>query len=143
MMLVMIYYIECGFLYNVYIYFFGLSKCPMNSWTIWIIRGNKCSKENHSLVKCFGYIVFHTPRFTVKGSNAWIEDQESMQRIWSSVKTPMFSLDDREKQLGLGSKGVSTYFTPNCNQDDAELVNRFFKDIDMEGMKNFANKYFL
>ena len=109
---------------NVYIYFFGLSKYPINSWTIWIVRGNKCSKENHSLVKCFGYIVFHTPRFTVKGSNAWIEDQESMQRIWSSVKTPMFSLDDREKQLGLGSKGVSTYFTPNCNQDDAELVNR-------------------
>ena len=50
------------------------------------------------------------------GSKAWSEDEEHMQRIWSSVKGPMFSLDDREKQLGLGSKGVSTYFTPNCNQ---------------------------
>lgn len=65
-----------------------------------------------------------------------------MQKIWSSVKAPLFSLDDREKQLGLGSKGVSTYFTPNCNQEDAELVNRFFKDIDMEGMNDFKNKYF-
>ena len=48
---------------------------------------------------------------------------------------PLFSLDDRQKQLGLGSKGVSTYFTPNCTQEDADLVNRFFKDIDMEGNK--------
>ena len=50
------------------------------------------------------------------GSKAWSEDEGNMQKIWSLVKGPMFSLDDREKQLGLGSKGVSTYFTPNCNQ---------------------------
>ena len=54
---------------------------------------------------------------------------------------PLFSLDDRQKQLGLGSKGVSTYFTPNCTQEDADLVNRFFKDIDMEGNKTTLLRY--
>jgi len=72
----------------------------------------------------------------VKGSKAWSEDEGNMQKIWSSVKGPMFSLDDREKQLGLGSKGVTTYFTPNCNQDDADLVGRFFKHSNMEGYIN-------
>jgi len=72
----------------------------------------------------------------VKGSKAYADDPETMQKIWASIKDPLFSLDDRQKQLGLGSKGVSTYFTPNCTQEDADLVNGFFKDIDMEGYIN-------
>merc|ERR1712012_145325 len=36
----------------------------------------------------------------------------------------------------MGSKGVTTYFTPNCNQDDADLVGRFFKHSNMEGYIN-------
>lgn len=59
-----------------------------------------------------------------------------MEQLWSAVKGPMFSLSDKEKQLGLGDKGITTYFTPNCNQADADLVNRFFKHINMEGYIN-------
>ena len=47
-----------------------------------------------------------------------------------------FSLSDREKQLGLGDKGVTTYFTPNCTNEDSDLVNRFFKLKNMEGYIN-------
>merc|ERR1739847_131463 len=63
----------------------------------------------------------------VTSSKAWSEDEEAMQAIWSAIKGPMFSLSDREKQLGLGDKGVTTYFTPNCTNEDSDLVNRFFK----------------
>ena len=63
----------------------------------------------------------------VKLSKAWAEDSTTMEELWSVVKGPMFSLTDKEKQLGLGEKGITTYFTPNCNQADADLVNRFFK----------------
>lgn len=72
----------------------------------------------------------------VKGSKAWAEDEATMGELWSVVKGPMFSLTDREKQLGLGAKGVTTYFTPNCTQEDSDLINRYFKHIDMEGYIN-------
>jgi len=72
----------------------------------------------------------------VTSSKAWSEDEEAMQAIWSAIKGPMFSLSDREKQLGLGDKGVTTYFTPNCTNEDSDLVNRFFKLKNMEGYIN-------
>jgi hypothetical protein len=36
----------------------------------------------------------------------------------------MYRLTERQKQLGLGKKGVTTYFSDNCDQEDAERVNR-------------------
>jgi len=72
----------------------------------------------------------------VTSSKAWSEDEEAMQAIWSAIKGPMFSLSDREKQLGLDDKGVTTYFTPNCTNEDSDLVNRFFKLKNMEGYIN-------
>ncbi len=65
-----------------------------------------------------------------------MEDQITMEELWSYVKGPMFSLTDREKQLGLGSKGITTYFTPNCTQQDSDLVNRFLKSMNIEGYIN-------
>ena len=44
----------------------------------------------------------------------------------------MFNLEGKYKQLGLGDKGVTTYFTPNCDQEDAELVNRYMKSKNIE-----------
>ena len=49
---------------------------------------------------------------------------DDLEAIWSAVKAPMYTLTDRQKQLGLGCKGVSTYFSDNCDQDDAEKINR-------------------
>jgi hypothetical protein len=39
-----------------------------------------------------------------------------MDEIWSLAKSPMFSLTEKSKQLGLGKKGVTKYFSSNCDQ---------------------------
>ena len=72
----------------------------------------------------------------IKSSKAWTEDQSTMEELWSLVKEPMFSLNDREKQLGLGQKGITTYFTPNCTSEDSDKINKFFKSINLEGYIN-------
>ena len=78
----------------------------------------------------------------LKTSKAWKDDEATMAELWSKVKGPMFSLSDREKQLGLGQKGITTYFTPNCTNADSDLINRFFKHITMEGYWNFPMSSF-
>ena len=60
----------------------------------------------------------------VKASAAFASDKASVEAIWASVKAPMYTLTDRQKQLGLGCKGVSTYFSDNCDQDDSDKINR-------------------
>ena len=45
----------------------------------------------------------------------------------------MYSLSEREKQLGLGEKGISKYFSPNCDTADSDLVNKFLKAKNIEG----------
>ena len=39
-----------------------------------------------------------------------------IDEVWSLAKGPMFSLTDKSKQLGLGSKGVTKYFSSNCDE---------------------------
>ena len=72
----------------------------------------------------------------VKSTKAYKDNTEMMEALWQSVKEPMFSLTDHQKQLGLGEKGITKYFTPNCGQADSDLVNRFFKSKNLEGYIN-------
>jgi len=72
----------------------------------------------------------------VKSSQAHKDSPEVMEALWQSVKGPMFSLSDQEKQLGLGEKGITKYFTPNCGQEDSDLCNRFMKSKNIEGYIN-------
>ena len=72
----------------------------------------------------------------VKASEAYKADQGVVGGLWEEVKGPMYSLNDQEKQLGLGKKGITKYFTPNCELEDSELVNRFFKTKSLEGYIN-------
>lgn len=76
----------------------------------------------------------------VRSSKAWADDRETMEVIWSSCKDAIYSLTDKEKQLGLADKGVSTYFSANCEQVDADRINRFFKAKQIEGYINRAFK---
>ena len=47
-----------------------------------------------------------------------LEDKpEEMEKFWQMVKGPVYKLSDKEKQLGLGEKGVT----------NSEQVNRFMK----------------
>jgi dipeptidyl-peptidase-3 len=78
----------------------------------------------------------------VHGSEAFKNDPITLHNLWNSVKGSMFNLEDKYKQLGLGDEGVTTYFTPNCNQEDAELVNRYMKSKNIE-CKYQIKKYYL
>ncbi len=60
----------------------------------------------------------------IKSSAAYQADKEGMMELWESVKDKMYSLSEREKQLGLGKKGVTTYFSDNCDQADSDKVNK-------------------
>jgi hypothetical protein len=39
-----------------------------------------------------------------------------MGKIWNSTKEAIWSLSDQEKQLGLADKGVTKYWSSNCDQ---------------------------
>jgi len=69
----------------------------------------------------------------LKSTKAYKDNSGELDSIWQLVKDPMFSLSDREKQLGLGGKGITKYFTPNCELADSELVSRFMKLKNLEG----------
>jgi len=52
--------------------------------------------------------------------------------LWEECCARMYSLPPRQRQMGLGStKGVSTYFTVNCNEEDAKLANAFLDSIGL------------
>ncbi|XP_072101870.1 dipeptidyl peptidase 3 [Mobula birostris] len=58
-------------------------------------------------------------------SRAFEKNPEEMERLWRVCGDLMFSLEDRQKQLGLGAKGITTYFSGNCDLKDAELAQKF------------------
>jgi len=72
----------------------------------------------------------------MKSTKAYQDNPGEMDKLWSMVKGPLYSLTDQQKQLGLGQKGITKYFTPNCEQTDSELVNRFMKKKNLEGYIN-------
>jgi dipeptidyl-peptidase-3 len=49
-------------------------------------------------------------------------------------------LSAKEHTLGLGEKGVTTYFSSNCTAEDSDKINRFFKEKGIEGYINRAIK---
>ena len=49
------------------------------------------------------------------------------------MKVPLYSLSDQEKQLGLAPKGITKYFSANCDSKDADCVNAYFKEKNIEG----------
>uniref|UniRef100_A0A8C9X434 Dipeptidyl peptidase 3 n=1 Tax=Sander lucioperca TaxID=283035 RepID=A0A8C9X434_SANLU len=61
----------------------------------------------------------------VKASQAFQDQPTEMEALWDSCSCLLYSLEDRKKQLGLGDKGISTYFSGNCCLEDAELAQKF------------------
>lgn len=68
----------------------------------------------------------------VKCSKAYQEDEKKLQKLLESVKTKIFSLTDREKMLGFNPAGITTYFSSNCAQEDADLVDEYLKSKKRE-----------
>ncbi|XP_030216979.1 dipeptidyl peptidase 3 [Gadus morhua] len=58
-------------------------------------------------------------------SQSFKEQPGEMEALCDSCSSALFSLEDKQKQLGLGSKGITTYFSGNCVLEDAELAQKF------------------
>merc|ERR1712029_1017689 len=72
----------------------------------------------------------------VQASRAYKENPDKITAIWESAKSEIFLLNDETKQLGLGKKGVTKYFSANCDKSDSDLVNSFFIANNLEGYIN-------
>lgn len=51
--------------------------------------------------------------------------------LWNRVGDKIYSLSEREKELGLGEKGTTTYFSCNCDKKDATVAQEFLTANDL------------
>uniref|UniRef100_A0A671VKD4 Dipeptidyl peptidase 3 n=1 Tax=Sparus aurata TaxID=8175 RepID=A0A671VKD4_SPAAU len=75
----------------------------------------------------------------MKASQAFQEQPAEMEALWDSCSCPLFSLEDKQKQLGLGDKGITTYFSGNCCLEDAELAQKF---LDSKKLSAYNTRLF-
>ncbi|XP_053304356.1 dipeptidyl peptidase 3 [Spea bombifrons] len=72
-------------------------------------------------------------------SEAYATDPEGMDLLWKDIGDRMYSLEARERQLGLGDQGITTYFSGNCTMEDAELAQRF---LDSKNLSAYNTRLF-
>jgi dipeptidyl-peptidase-3 len=72
----------------------------------------------------------------LKASEAYKANSEHMMKLWDAVAEPMYELNERNKQLGLGKKGITTYFSSNCVMHDADYTQEFLTSKVTCCMKN-------
>ena len=59
-------------------------------------------------------------------------DAAKVDSLWNKCVARMYSLPSRQRQLGLGAaKGISTYFSANCEEADADLAGRFLESLGL------------
>uniref|UniRef100_A0A3P8TGM9 Dipeptidyl peptidase 3 n=1 Tax=Amphiprion percula TaxID=161767 RepID=A0A3P8TGM9_AMPPE len=75
----------------------------------------------------------------VWASQAFQEQPSAMEALWDSCSGLLYSLEDRQKQLGLGDKGITTYFSGNCCLEDAELAQKF---LDSKKLSAYNTRLF-
>ncbi|XP_008549924.1 dipeptidyl peptidase 3 isoform X1 [Microplitis demolitor] len=72
----------------------------------------------------------------MKASKAYKQNSKELNDLWSKIKDSMYSLEGKVKSLGLGDKGITTYFSGNCTEEDAELVKEFMQSKNYEAYNN-------
>lgn len=68
----------------------------------------------------------------IKASKAYENEPKKIGGLLEAVKAKIFSLTEREKMLGLKDAGITTYFSANCTQEDADLIDEFLKSKKLE-----------
>ena len=68
----------------------------------------------------------------IKSSKAYKDNSKDIEKIWNRIQNIMYNINGKLKSLGLGEKGVTTYFSANCTDKDAELVNEFMQKKGLE-----------
>ncbi|KAH9508561.1 bifunctional diacylglycerol diphosphate phosphatase/phosphatidate phosphatase [Bulinus truncatus] len=76
----------------------------------------------------------------IKSSKAYQQDASGIDSLWNAVHKGMFSLE--HKELGLGKKGISTYYSANCDEEDAKIAQEFLdaKEISPYNTRLFKTK---
>ncbi|XP_036379034.1 dipeptidyl peptidase 3 isoform X1 [Megalops cyprinoides] len=72
-------------------------------------------------------------------SQAFQLNPTEMEALWNSCAHLIYSLAERQKQLGLGDKGITTYFSGNCCLEDAELTQKF---LDSKNLSAYNTRLF-
>ncbi|XP_068115619.1 dipeptidyl peptidase 3 [Hyperolius riggenbachi] len=75
----------------------------------------------------------------LRASEAFAKDPEGMESLWKLVVDALYSLEPRERQLGLGDHGITTYFSANCTIEDAELIQKF---LDSKSLSAYNTRLF-
>ncbi|XP_014488498.1 PREDICTED: dipeptidyl peptidase 3 [Dinoponera quadriceps] len=68
----------------------------------------------------------------IKTSKAYKNNPTEIQNIWNDISEVLYSLDGKLKSLGMGDKGITTYFSANCTKEDADKVNAFMQHKGLE-----------
>jgi dipeptidyl-peptidase-3 len=67
-------------------------------------------------------------------------DSGLVGELWTECAARMYSLPPRQRQLGLGrAKGISTYFSANCEEHDAEVAGRY---LEHKGLSPYNTRLF-
>ncbi|CAL1573218.1 unnamed protein product [Knipowitschia caucasica] len=75
----------------------------------------------------------------ISASQAFQEQPAEMKALWDSCACLLYSLEDKQKQLGLGNKGITTYFSGNCGLEDAEVAQKF---LDSKKLSAYNTRLF-
>ncbi|XP_076656909.1 dipeptidyl peptidase 3 isoform X1 [Halictus rubicundus] len=68
----------------------------------------------------------------VKVSKAYKDNSNSIENIWNKIQDITYGIKEKQQSLGLGDKGITTYFSANCTDKDADLVNEFMQQKGLE-----------
>lgn len=66
----------------------------------------------------------------IKSSRAY--KSQALDDLWAKCRKPIFHLTERTQSFGLGEKGVTTFFSDNCTQEDSDLVTEWLKFKKMD-----------
>jgi dipeptidyl-peptidase-3 len=68
------------------------------------------------------------------------ETKDQIDKLWRECADRMYSLTPRQRQIGLGAdKGISAYFSTNCDEEDAKIANAF---LDSQGISAYNTRLF-
>ncbi|XP_037071892.1 dipeptidyl peptidase 3-like isoform X1 [Pollicipes pollicipes] len=75
----------------------------------------------------------------IRASRAYEQDSKTLERLLDGCLARLYVLNDNVAQLGLGDKGITTYFSANCTDEDAEKAKEYMKH---KGIEPYNNRLF-